>query len=94
MKILNHKLLSKYIRRTDLSISDLAKQMQMSRVTIHNIWSGQSNPSYSLMEKLAYEMYFTPQDFVDIFFPTIPFAEEFSDEEYTKQLELRSRNDY
>lgn len=77
MNFIDNELLSKYINKTELSYSELARTIQISRNTIHNILGGVTQPSLGVINCLAGSLEFTQDDFVATFFPNVQFKQEF-----------------
>lgn len=75
MGIIDNELLSKYIDETELSYSELARMIQISRNTIHNLVGGDTKPSLPIINCLASTLDFTQDDFVATFFPNIQFKQ-------------------
>lgn len=62
--------------RLGLSMSQIAREMDLSRATIYNILSGKVYPNYVTIHILVNKLGLAVDEFIDIFFPDLVFKEK------------------
>lgn len=76
MKLINCELFWKVMGETGLTLTQLSKELNISRSTLYNISSGETYASMYVINNIANTVKMTEKDFITIFFPNVEFEKE------------------